>query len=192
MKSLRNPPIYKIHGNKKPLGKGLYGRYFRFSKNSGIKVIGRGYSRLEKLAEQMTLIEDAKFETMLLKKVSSLKISPRWANFIIVSYKGRYYAGIKMQHIHGDTLYNLNPYLEPYQYFVDRLGRIVEKHLSSFTLRQYVSKRFSLKGVKNTDLHLNNILMTPKGFIKIVDFSRDRIKYKLNRIEKKRLSDFLY
>src|SRR5690606_36961917 len=115
----------KIHAKKEPLGKGAYGKYFQVSKRKGIKILGRGHNGIESLLQNLDRIGDALYEAYFLKKVADLKISPKWAKPVYVEYRGKFYVGIKMEHINGETLYKSGPYRDFRNYHVDKEGKIV-------------------------------------------------------------------
>ena len=167
--------IIRIPSNKKPLGKGLYGKYFQVSARKGIKILGRGYKSIDMLFTKYHKVEEAELEALILKKAEKSKISPRGAKPVIVRYKGLFHSAIQMQHINGKTLCQIDPHLGLNDYFVTRSGKITRSRQSE-SLGRFVKRRLMNRGLVNRDLHLNNVIINRQGKVKVIDFSPEWIK----------------
>ena len=168
--------IVKINSKKRPLSKGIYGKYFHISQRTGVKVLGRGYKKMESIFKRYKTLADAEVESLILKKAEKSKISPRGAKAVIVQYNGLFYPAIKMQHIHGKTLYQIDPYLDLNNHYVTKKGKHLPNQKSSYKLGKYLRDCLKKVGIINRDLHLNNVIINNQGIVKVIDFSPEWIQ----------------
>lgn len=169
----------KIASNKKPISKGVYGRYFKISNKIGVKILGRGFKKIRSLLKKIQ-INDAYLESLILKKAEVSGISPKYSKTVIVSYKGMFYPGIKMEHISGKTLYQIDPYFDLRTNFVNKQGKLLKhesKSRKSIKLSHFLKQKLEKVGMKNKDIHLNNIIISKSGKVKMIDFSPEWISF---------------
>lgn len=172
---LKDMEFIKISSNKKPISKGVYGRYFKISSRIGIKILGKGYKKFSSVFKKY-ILNNAHLESMLLKKAELSGISPKFAKAIIVSYQGLFYPGIKMEHINGKTLFEIDPYFDIKKNYVNKNGKLLKEHSKNSTkVSLYLNNKLKKFGIKNRDIHLNNIIISKSGKIKIIDFSPEWI-----------------
>lgn len=166
--------IINISSKKQPISKGIYGKYFQISKRNGVKILGRGYKKIDSIFKKYKTLADAELESMILKKAERSKISPKRAQAVIVKYKNLYYPAIKMQHIYGKTLYQIDPYLDLNNHYVTKQGRFSAN--GQFKLGKFVRDCLKRVGIINKDLHLNNVIINNQGKVKVIDFSPEWIQ----------------
>lgn len=168
--------IIRLSSKKQPISKGLYGKYFQISKRIGVKVLGRGYKKMDSIFRQYKTLEDAEIESLILKKAEKSKISPRGAKSVIVLHNGLFYPAIKMQHINGKTLYQIDPFLNLNNHYVTKKGKILKNKKSSYKLGKYLRDCLKKVGIINRDIHLNNVIINNQGLVKVIDFSPDWVR----------------
>jgi len=164
----------RISKNKKPLSSGLFGKYFRISKNRGVKVFGKGHRKIETIFSRPKTYLSAQKECELLKKAEKSKISPKFAQLVIVIYRKKFYPAIKMQHFGGDILYNHDRYLKPSYAYVNRFGEI--KKNKTIKMKSFILNKLKKAKIVHIDLHSANVMVNSQGKVRVIDFSPEWIK----------------
>lgn len=174
---LKGMEFIKIASNKKPISKGLYGKYFKLSNKLGVKILGRGFKKIINVFKKYGL-NDAYLESLILNKATLSGISPKYSKVVVVSHKGLFYPGIKMEHINGKTLYQIDPYFNIEKNYVNKKGFLLKENVKkSIKLSLFLKEKLKKAGIKNRDIHLNNIIVSKSGKVKVIDFSPEWITF---------------
>lgn len=159
---------------KQLIGSGIYGKYFKISRNKGIKIIGSGYKKFNKLLKSKRIL-DAVREATLLKISEKRKVSPKFYNLKVVKFNGKFYPAIEMEHIVGKKAYD---YDSTGSFKINKKGRLSKK---GFFAETYIKKMLLKEKIIHKDLHYNNMIITKNKKIKAIDFSPDWISFKGDR-----------
>ena len=170
---------YFIIKNKIPDAAGKVGQYFRFSEKVGVKIIGfYGCESIKNLHKSPNWVK-AQQESNWLNLVNSVSLAPRSHGVFPVKFKGRFFAGVFMDHINGDSL-NLQvdglDFKQGCKVYVNKKGSISE---SGTPIRQYLKKKLDKVKVTHWDIHGENVLIdkaTKKVWL--IDFSPAYIRKK--------------
>lgn len=160
--------------NKRCVGSGVFGQYYKLSKYKGIKILTMYASR--KLNSAIIDLTHASDEAMAIKKAQKSKMTPKLYT-VCVAQKGKYfYPAIMMEHLHGYVEFYkvLRRYSDQELRFNKnlKLGKVINaEHLYSL-LRKRLSDRV---GGFHYDMHWNNVLVKHKNnminSIRIVDLA---------------------
>lgn len=183
----------------KVIGKGAYGATFSKKNNSKncIKLIDSGISKdafnrkehfdgeyFGNYAEAKCIknIVSAYLEAFYLYKSRVTKITPKFYRIFFVKYNGKVYPAIEMERIAGVPLHsvknlwgkktNRNLFVKNNKISVKKDGQ---------TIQSYIKNKMFLAKLEHMDSHWGNIFLNPKtNEIRIIDFSSEYIKYKVN------------
>ncbi len=172
---------------KKLIGKGLFGKYFQLSKNKGVKIFGRGFLSKERVinSKQMT---NAIKEASLLKISEKSNLSPKFYSVTIAKYKNKFYPAIVMQHINGTNAIEL---WEKHGSFSIKKGKLSLSPKGQEPAK--FAKKVLLKNkINHKDLHYNNIIVTKKNNIKVIDFSPSWVQFTGNKSKLDNIFDCIY
>lgn len=163
--------------NLKYLAKGRYGMYFQVSKIIGYKVLGKGFKTIFDM-RQNSLWTQAVLEYSYYMMAKKSCITPKNIKLVTVYYNGKYYPGIKMSHIDGIPLTEVDNWkmgtLKGNTLTIPKGAK--KKNLTDNKIKKYFQEMLRKKtGLIHHDLHTNNILMTKTGKLYIIDFSPDHI-----------------
>jgi hypothetical protein len=157
--------------------KGRYGSYIQLSKKQGLKILGNGYNSIFDL-RQSSLWKQALMETDYYIKAKSSGLTPKNVKLIMVHFKDKYFPGIQMNHIEGETLTDFNNWKNC------KLikGKLIKSEtnkkqtLSVKNIKDYLYLRLLIKSsLKHGDLHTSNIIVSKGGKLNVIDFSPDHI-----------------
>lgn len=161
-----------INSRKKPLSSGTYGRYFRLSRTRGVKVLGFGYKKIETMFSRFKTLDLVEKEIELLQKAQKSNLSPKYAKLVVVKYKGKFYPAIKMQHIGGKIVYDIDKYIKLSKLFVNKYGKRSDHGLS---VKKFILNKLKKAGITHKDLHCGNVMINSRREIKVIDFTPEWI-----------------
>lgn len=166
--------------NSKADAAGKIGQYIRINKGVGVKVVGfKGCQSVKSLLKSKNW-KKAEDEAKFLKIVGDAGLSPLSYGVHPVKFKGRYFAGIFMDHIDSDSLNNITPsgvFTNGTKVYVDKNGYLTDKD-NGLPIMKYLKTNLSKIGIYHSDIHGENVLIDQNNRVWLIDFSADYIRKK--------------
>lgn len=181
------PKIYrfKMPKDKKRVGAGSFGTYFKLSSIRGLKVLNQEGDGIYGEPSQWHLMRSlewkhAKEEYAALKVAAKCGHTPKPYGVAIIKcrYDGRYHAGIVMQHIDGKLLSDLSA--KDKAHLMTQICEGVSDRDVYDVVGSFLYEKLESVGVVHDDLHCANIIVKKnKGQYKpyAIDFTAELTYY---------------
>jgi predicted Ser/Thr protein kinase len=170
---------YFLIKKKQSDANGKVGQYIRLTKKIGVKLVGFNgcisQEKLEKSLNWLKAVEEANW----LKLVNSINLSPKCYGVHPVKFKGKFFAGVFMDHIDGGSL---NDFTENGVFnmgskvYLNSKGFISKK--GKLPIIKFLKDKLDSIKVNHKDIHGENVLIDKNNKVWLIDFSPDYIKRK--------------
>lgn len=168
---------------KKSDASGKIGQYIKLTNLFGVKLIGFwGCDSVVNLKKSITWKKALK-EAEWLKFVNASKLSPNCYGVYPVKFKGRFFAGIFMDHINGSSLNSITKngiFQQGSKIYVSKNGIINLKN-NKIPIIKFLKNKLTKIGINHFDIHGENVLVDKNNKIWLIDFSSDYISKKNKR-----------
>lgn len=140
------------------LGKGSYGSVHKLvGEDKVVKLID--VSSLNTKHELEKVVKKVKREVTILKRLKNKKHVVRYYSIDTIIYNGKNYIGIVMEYIRGVELRKL-------------LGKDIPSEIFQSIVKQIAQALLEIHelNIVHRDIKMNNIMVTKKGIVKLIDF----------------------
>lgn len=158
---------------------GKIGQYIKLTNKIGVKLVGfNGCISQEKLEKSLNwgkAIDEADW----LNIVSKINLSPKCYGVYPVKFKGKFFAGIFMDHINGLSLNDFTKkgtFNSGSKIYLNRQGIVSDR--GTLPIIKFLREKLNRIKINHKDIHGENVLIDKKNKVWLIDFSSDYIKRK--------------